>query len=203
MSSDHALAQRRDSGSRDVHGPAPVSERGGLPRSQTSQNQRHDGPPIFSPERLPRERFSPKTGCSRSNLAGECRWSPIPADRVLFSWQTAIPRNLPFGTCRTLAAQIAAAPAAQRLLPIGTNWHCRPGPDIRRASFTAEKPSFQATVRVQKDVRQSARPTHAEHLHASRLRRRLRPSDACPHASVGQRAQQLRYRIGPGGPGIP
>jgi hypothetical protein len=34
-----------------------------LPRSPTSQNQRHDGPPPLSTERLPRERFSPPTHC--------------------------------------------------------------------------------------------------------------------------------------------
>jgi hypothetical protein len=39
---DHALALRRDGLSRGVHGSAPVEERGGLPRSSTSQNQRRN-----------------------------------------------------------------------------------------------------------------------------------------------------------------
>jgi hypothetical protein len=37
---EHALAKRRDRANRSVHGPAPVDERGGLPRSSTSQNPR-------------------------------------------------------------------------------------------------------------------------------------------------------------------
>ncbi len=37
---EHALTQRRDGGSQGIHGPAPVDERGGSPRSTTSQNQR-------------------------------------------------------------------------------------------------------------------------------------------------------------------
>ena len=78
---EHALAQRRDSGSCDVHGPAPVDERGGLPRSPTSQNQRHNGTPPLWPKRLPRERFSPSTHC--------CPW-PI------FRRTTGVPWNLTF-----------------------------------------------------------------------------------------------------------
>jgi hypothetical protein len=39
---DHALAQRCTGANRSVHGPAPVDERGGLPRSSTSQNQRRN-----------------------------------------------------------------------------------------------------------------------------------------------------------------
>src|SRR5437667_3351130 len=42
---DHALAQRRASASPCVHGSAPVDERGGLPRSSTSQNQQRHEPP--------------------------------------------------------------------------------------------------------------------------------------------------------------
>src|SRR4029077_10486776 len=52
---EHALAQRRDGRSRDVHGPAPVDERGGLPRSTTSQNPAAHRATALAPERLPRE----------------------------------------------------------------------------------------------------------------------------------------------------
>ena len=65
---------------RNVHDPAPVDERGGLPRSPTSQNQRHNGPPQLSPERLPRERFSPPTHCSSSRFLGRLTGAPSKAD---------------------------------------------------------------------------------------------------------------------------
>jgi len=39
---DHALAKWGDNLSRWAHGSAPVEERGGLPRSSTSQNQRRN-----------------------------------------------------------------------------------------------------------------------------------------------------------------
>lgn len=44
---------------------------------------------------------------------------------------TSETRNLTFGICRTIAAQFAAATAAQRLLQKSANWRCRP-----QASFT-------------------------------------------------------------------
>jgi len=80
-----------------------------------------------------------KTACSRSDLAGECRRSPRPAARVSFRRRTALLWNLTFGTRRTIAAQLAAAAAAQRLLPKGANWRCRPEAELQSRRMGAEK----------------------------------------------------------------
>lgn len=42
---EHALTQRRDARCRSVHDAAPVEDRGGLPRSTTSQNQQRNEQP--------------------------------------------------------------------------------------------------------------------------------------------------------------
>ncbi len=52
---DHALTQRRARAGGRVHGCSSVGERGGLPRSPTSQNHRRLGLPRPHPERVPRE----------------------------------------------------------------------------------------------------------------------------------------------------
>jgi len=62
---DHAMAQRCTRASRGLHGSAPVDERGGLPRSSTSQNQQRHEPaqPSRSAYRERLARFSPPTHC--------------------------------------------------------------------------------------------------------------------------------------------
>ena len=57
----------------DVHDPAPVGDRGGLPRPPTSQNHGHNETPPTSPERLPRERFSPPLRTCLRHLRREYR----------------------------------------------------------------------------------------------------------------------------------
>jgi hypothetical protein len=46
---EHALTQRRDARCRSVHDAAPVEERGGLPRSTTSQNRQRNEQPQQRP----------------------------------------------------------------------------------------------------------------------------------------------------------
>ena len=92
---------------------APVDERGGLPRSPTSQSRSLNAPPPAWPERLPRERFSPLLGLpleaiqamvghpgaysdlARSGATQKRRWALLPMSLLSAIRTISRPRKRP------------------------------------------------------------------------------------------------------------
>ena len=75
----------------------------------------------------PKEVGPEKTGCSRSDLAGECRRAPIPDVGWFLGRLSVAPRNLSFGGggARSWATD-SATRSGQRLLPLAAIGRCRP-----------------------------------------------------------------------------
>ena len=116
------------------------------------------------PKRLPRERFSPQTGCCRSNLAGECRRRPIPDVGRLLGQLSAVPWNLTFDGLKPRRVSDAATRPRQRLLPLAANGRCRPIPAHPPAPKLPDDQPGSLTFRIYeaavRDLRRSASCCH-------------------------------------------
>ncbi len=84
-----------------------------------------------------------QTGCCRSDLAGECRRTPIPDVGQFLLRLSAAPRNLTFGggAAHRQLSDLATR-SGQRLLPLAAIGRCRPLSDLRSLELVAKKRPF-------------------------------------------------------------
>jgi hypothetical protein len=107
-----------------------------------------------------------ETDCGRSDLADECRLTPIPDVGQPLGRLSAVPRNLTFGGGGAhRRVSDSATRSGQRLLPVAANWYVRPTAAPRLRRLAAALPPFASKTARRPSIAGASTPCHPRRSH--------------------------------------